>query len=58
MIHLADEVDAGAARNPKMLYDLESFTSEIGLGFYKRHLAVKDKSPVSFSYHPEEGYPA
>ena len=42
LIRLADEIDVAADRNPKMLYDIESFTSEHEIAFHKRHDAVRD----------------
>ena len=42
LIRLADEIDVMAARNPKMLYDMESFTDDHEIAYHKRHLAVKD----------------
>ena len=42
LIRLADEIDVAADRNPKMLYDMESFTSEYQISFHKRHEAVRD----------------
>ena len=42
LIRLADEIDVLAARNPKMLYDLESCVSDVDVAFFKRHQAVHD----------------
>lgn len=42
LLRLADEIDVTAARNPLLLYDLESITDERQLLEHKRHRAVKD----------------
>ena len=42
LLRLADEIDVTAARNPKLLYDLEAITDEHQLLEHKRHRAVRD----------------
>ena len=42
LLRLADEIDVTAARNPKLLYDLEAITDEHQLFEHKRHRAVRD----------------
>ena len=42
LIRLADEIDVVAARNPIMLYDMESFTDAVEIAHHKRHEAVKE----------------
>ncbi|MDO5486719.1 MAG: hypothetical protein Q4F51_10410 [Sarcina sp.] len=41
LIRLADEIDVVAARNPMMLYDIESFTNDLDISYHKRHRAVR-----------------
>ncbi len=42
LLRLADEIDVTAARNPKLLYDLEAITDDHQLFEHKRHRAVRD----------------
>lgn len=42
LLRLADEIDVAAARNPKLLYDLESLTDDHQLLEHRRHRAVKE----------------
>lgn len=42
LIRLADEIDVTAARNPGLLYDLESITDGFQLSEHMRHKAVRD----------------
>lgn len=42
LLRLADEIDVTAARNPKLLYDLEAITDDRQLFEHKRHRAVRD----------------
>jgi rhodanese-related sulfurtransferase len=42
LIRLADEIDVVAARNPIMLYDIESFTDAEEIAYHKQHEAVKE----------------
>ena len=42
LLRLADEIDVTAARNPKLLYDLEAITDERQLFEHKKHRAVLD----------------
>ena len=42
LLRLADEIDVTAARNPKLLYDLEVITDDHQLLEHKRHRAVRD----------------
>lgn len=42
LLRLADEIDVTAARNPKLLYDLEAITDDRQLFEHKRHRAVHD----------------
>ena len=50
IIRLADEIDVAASRNPKLLYDLESFTNEREIFFGKMNKAVRtlDITPDAF----------
>ena len=41
LIRLADEIDVAAARNPVLLYDIESLTDEIEIIENKKLLAVR-----------------
>lgn len=41
LLRLADEIDVAASRNPKLLYDLESFTNERDIFFGKMNKAVR-----------------
>ena len=42
VIRLADEIDVAADRNPALLYDMESLSTELEIAFHKRHRAVRD----------------
>ncbi|MBQ6117987.1 MAG: hypothetical protein IJK98_02025 [Clostridia bacterium] len=42
LLRLADEIDVTAARNSKLLYDLEAITDDRQLFEHKRHRAVRD----------------
>ena len=42
LLRLADEIDVTAARNPKLLYDLEAITDDRQFLEHKRHRAVRD----------------
>ncbi len=42
LLRLADEIDVTAARNPRLLYDLETITDDHQLFEHKRHRAVRD----------------
>ena len=42
LLRLADEIDVTAARNPTLLYDLETITDDRQLLEHKRHRAVRD----------------
>ena len=42
LLRLADEIDVTAARNPKLLYDLEAITDDRQLFEHRRHRAVRD----------------
>lgn len=42
LIRLADEIDVVAARNPVMLYDVESFSDELDIAYFRRHESVKE----------------
>ena len=42
LLRLADEIDVTAARNPKLLYDLEAITDDHQLFEHMRHRAVRD----------------
>ena len=51
LLRLADEIDVAASRNPKLLYDLESFTNEREIFFGKMNKAVRtlDITPDAFT---------
>ena len=42
LIRLADEIDVAAARNPKLLYDIESLTDEVEIIENKKVRAVRE----------------
>lgn len=42
LLRLADEIDVTAARNPKLLYDIEAITDDFQFSEHKRHQAVRE----------------
>lgn len=42
LLRLADEIDVTAARNPKLLYDIEAITDGFQFSEHKRHQAVRE----------------
>ena len=42
LIRLADEIDVAAARNPRLLYDIESLTDEVEIIENKKVRAVRE----------------
>ena len=42
LVRLADEIDVTAARNPRLLYDVDSLNEERDILEHRKHLAVRD----------------
>ncbi|MBO7670183.1 MAG: hypothetical protein J6S60_06290, partial [Oscillospiraceae bacterium] len=50
LIRLADEIDVAAARNPRLLYDIESLTDEVEIIENKKVRAVRELAVTEDSF--------